>query len=115
MRLSNKTRAVIEQMEKQGYIWLSHLDTNSQMRFRNLTRKGFDKFIKVAGPGKNGLTFLTKEVADFVVCGGASQGKRKTAFEQISCLKEQVAKLEAENESLRAQLLRTGCDSKTTC
>lgn len=108
MRLTDKTRDRIAEMEAKGYVWLSHLDVNTQVRFRNMTRKGFDKFVKIEGPGKSGLTFLTKEVASIIQCGGATNGKRKTAYEQIEHLKNRIAELEAENIMLRMKLGETG-------
>lgn len=104
MRISDKTRQVIDKMEAEGYLWLSHLDVNTQMRFRNMTRKGFDKFIKVEGPGKKGLTFLTKEVVDIIQFGATASGKRATAYEQLDYAKKRIAELEAENASLKQKL-----------
>ncbi len=101
MRLTDKTRKVIDAMEAKGYVWLSHLDMNTQMRFRNLTRRGFDNFIKVEGPGKNGLTFLTKEVVDIIKCGENKNGKRATMFEQLQIAKNRIAELEKENAELK--------------
>lgn len=103
MRLNDKTRNAIKEMEDQGYVWLSHLDTNTQMRFRNMTRKGFDKYVKIAGPGKNGLTFLTKEVAEAIKCGANKDGKRMTMFEQVRYFKDRVAVLEKRIEELESK------------
>ncbi len=104
MRLTDKTRALIDSMEKKGYVWLSHLDINTQMRFRNMTKKGFNEYVKVSGPGKNGLTFLTKEVADIVKCGGNKNGKRTSMFDQLRVCKKRIAELEAENKLLRESI-----------
>ena len=61
MRLSKKHLEVISAKEAEGFVWLSHLTPKAQMRFRDRTKRGYDKFVKVEG-----LTFLTKEVADFL-------------------------------------------------
>nr|DAH56618.1 MAG TPA: hypothetical protein [Caudoviricetes sp.] len=95
MRLSDKSKETIKEMEAKGYVWLSHLDVNTQMRFRNMTRKGFDKYVKIDGPGKSGLTFLTKEVADIIQCGASKDGRRATVYEQLEFAKNRIAELES--------------------
>lgn len=97
MRLSKRHYKIIDVMKKGGYIWLSDLHINAQMRFRNRTRKGFDNFLKVEG-----LTFLTKELAEsFSV--GVKQGSRPrlTLTRQVERLQDKVASLERENQILR--------------
>ena len=92
MRLSNKHSAIIQEMEANKYVWLSHLTPNAVMRFRYKTRHGFKGYIKVEG-----LTFLTKRVAEMIEAGSTSPGKRRlTVKEQLILLERQLAELEQE-------------------
>lgn len=92
MRLSNKHYNIIAQMEASGYVWLSHLTANAIMRFRYKTQHGFKGYIKV-----DGLTFLTKRVAQMLENGSKSEGKRRlTLKEQVIVLERQLAEVEQE-------------------
>lgn len=97
MRLSERHRYVIEEMEKDGYVWLSHLSVNAQMRFRNKTKKGFDGYIKVEG-----LTFLTRRVADAISCGTKKPNEpRLTYKQQVEVLERKLVELEKELYQLK--------------
>lgn len=85
MRIGPRNRAIIEGMERAGYVWLTHLGRNAQMRFRNRTRTGFDCFIKI-----NGLTFLTKRIAAMMEKGTKTEDEKRMTY------KEQVLELEKE-------------------
>lgn len=92
MRLSSRHRLIIEEVERDGYVWLSHLPINAQMRFRNMTRGGYDGFTKIEG-----LTFLTKRVAESIVDGTKSEGKKRLTLPmQVRKLESQLIELEAE-------------------
>lgn len=93
MRLSDRHRRIVEEMESDGYVWLSHMSVNAQMRFRNKTRKGFKGFVKIEG-----LTFLTKRVADTISSGTSKNRaeKRLSYREQIALMEERLVELEAE-------------------
>ena len=97
MRLSDRARYIIKEMEADGYVWLSHMPVNAQMRFRNRTRVGFDGYIKVEG-----LTFLTRRVADLLISGTKERDRKKLTFkEQIVWLEKQLIELEKENYALK--------------
>ena len=97
MRLSDRTKEIIEKMEKDGYVWLSHMPVNAQMRFRNRTKTGFKGFIKVEG-----LTFLTRRVADLFITGTKERDRKRLTFkEQIEWLENQLIELEKENYQLK--------------
>lgn len=97
MNLSDKHRKIIDRMEADGYIWLSHMNINAQQRFRNMTRKGFKGYVKIGGEGtKSGLTFLTKSVANVISFGSASNAKPLRKFEQLELAIQKIADLEAE-------------------
>lgn len=104
MRISKEIENKIKGMEDKGYVWLSHLDINAQVRFRNMVKYGFKDFVKVSGVGKNGLTFLTKEVADMLTVAANKGGKRMTAYEQLREYKQRIATLERENKQLKERL-----------
>lgn len=110
MRLSEGHYEIIKEMKKAGYVWLSDMHVNAQMRFRNRTRKGFDKFVKVEG-----LTFLTKDVAE-ALSVGVKRGskKRLTLTEQVERLTEKVAKLELENKILKEKAPKDILDALPT-
>ena len=92
MRLSDKHKRVVEEMEASGYVWLSHLSTNAVMRFRYKTAQGFKGFIKVEG-----LTFLTKRVAEAIEYGSKGKNeKRMTYKEQVKMLEKQLVETERE-------------------
>ncbi len=92
MRLSDRHRTIVEQMEKDGYVWLSHLPVTAQMRFRSKVKKGFKGFVIIEN-----LTFLTKRVADFIVKGTiANNGVRLTLSDQVRLLEDQLVELESE-------------------
>lgn len=100
MRLSKFHLKVIEEMKDKGYVWLSNMHVNAQMRFRNKTRKGFDKYIKEAG-----LTFLTKEVAKAFELGTKKENKpRLTLVEQVDYLINKLADREAYIKQLEGKL-----------
>lgn len=101
MRLSKQHLSLIERMEGKGYVWLSHLTTRAQMRFRDRTRRGYSNFIK-----KNGLTFLTKEVAEFLESTSRERGQpRVKVTEKLQLAEDKLYQLSAENEALRTILL----------
>lgn len=93
MRLSDRHRRIVEEMEADGYVWLSHLSVNAQMRFRNKTRKGFKGFLKVEG-----LTFMTSRVAEMIEngCKPKEAQRRLTYREQIAIMEKRLVELEAE-------------------
>lgn len=97
MRLSDKHRAIVAEMERDGYVWLSHLAVTAQMRFRAKVKKGFKGYIVI-----DNLTFLTRRVADAIVVGTvANGGERLTLGQQVQWLEERLVELEAENYRLR--------------
>lgn len=91
MRLSEEHRKKIEEMELKGYVWLSHMHVNAQMRFRNRTRAGFKGYVKVMG-----LTFLAAEVAKAITLG-TKNGKepKMTLTQQVEYLQDKLAEREA--------------------
>ena len=92
MRLSNRHRTMIEEVERDGYVWLSHLPINAQMRFRYMTRTGYDGFLKIEG-----LTFLTKRVAESISDGTKDRGKKRLNLSlQVKKLEQHLIELEAE-------------------
>lgn len=97
MRLSDKHRAIVADMERDGYVWLSHLPVTAQMRFRSKVKKGFKGFIVIES-----LTFLTKRVADCIVAGTiANGGQRLPLGKQLEMMEEQLVALEFENYRLK--------------
>ena len=97
MRLSDKHRAIVADMERGGYVWLSHLPVTAQMRFRSKVKKGFKGFIVIEN-----LTFLTKRVADYIVAGTiANGGQRLPLGKQLEMMEEQLVALEFENYRLK--------------
>lgn len=104
MRISEKSKQVIIDMEAKGYVWLSHLDVNSQMRFRNLTRAGFTNFIKLEGQGKTGLTFISPEIVEILKSGETRNGKRASAYIQLAEAKKRIAVLEKEKSDLQEKV-----------
>lgn len=100
MRLSSKHRKKIAEMEASGYVWLSHMNVNAQMRFRNRTRKGFSGFIK-----EDGLTFLTREVARaFEIGTKRKSGPKMTLTEQVHFLTTRLAAREQYIKELESRL-----------
>lgn len=92
MRLSKEHFNIIEQMEASGYVWLSHLSPNGVMRFRYKTARGFKGFIKIEG-----LTFLTKRVAESIEIGSKTKDKgRMTYKDQVKYLEKQLVEVESE-------------------
>lgn len=92
MRLSSRHREIIEKVEADGYVWLSHLSVNAQMRFRNKVKKGFKGFMKVEQ-----LTFLTPRVADMIRRGAMEKdAPRLSKKDQFEFLEEELVKLEKE-------------------
>lgn len=90
MRLSQKHRDKIAMMEEKGFVWLSNMDINAQMRFRNRTRKGFRGYIKELG-----LTFLPAEVAEAISVGVKRKDKPKlTLTQQVEYLQDKLAERE---------------------
>lgn len=90
MRLSKEHRDKIIEMESKGYVWLSNMDINAQMRFRNRTRKGFRGYIKELG-----LTFLPAEVAEAISIGVKRKDKPKlTLTQQVEYLQDKLAERE---------------------
>lgn len=99
MRLSQKHRDKIVEMEEKGYVWLSHMDINAQMRFRNRTRKGFSSYIKELG-----LTFLPAEVAEAISVGVKRKDKPKlTLTQQVNYLQDKLAERELYIKALEGQ------------
>lgn len=97
MRLSERKKYIIDEMEKDGYVWLSHLNVNAQMRFRNKTKIGFKGYIKVEG-----LTFLTRRVADSLTLGTKERDRKRLTYkEQIEWLENQLIDLEKELYQLK--------------
>ena len=87
MRLSNEHLDLIKRREASGYVWLSHLSPRAQMRFRDRTKRGYNKFEKEAG-----LTFLTKEVAEFLEkTSRSSKEPRVKVSEQVKLAEESLA------------------------
>lgn len=100
MRLSQKHREKIKEMEEKGYVWLSHMDINAQMRFRNRTRKGFKGYVKVLG-----LTFLPAEVAEAISIGVKRKDKPKlTLTQQVEYLQDKLAERELYIKELEERL-----------
>lgn len=100
MRLSSKHRKKIAEMEASGYVWLSHMPVNAQMRFRNRTRAGFTGFIK-----EDGLTFLTREVARAIEIGTKRKNAPKmTLTEQVKYLTSRLAERERYIKELENRL-----------
>lgn len=90
MRLSEKHRQKIVEMESKGYVWLSNMNRNAQMRFRNRTRKGFKGFVK-----EMGLTFLPAEVAEAITIGTKrKEGPKYTLTQQVNYLTNKLAERE---------------------
>ena len=87
MRLSEKHRQVLESREAEGYVWLSHLTLRAQMRFRDRRKRGFSKFVK-----EDGLTFLTKEVAEYLeTTSRPVKEPRIKMSEQVNTLEGELA------------------------
>ena len=100
MRLSQKHRDKIAEMEAKGYVWLSHMNINAQMRFRNRTRKGFRGYVKELG-----LTFLPAEVAEAISVGVKRKGKpRLTLTQQVEYLQDKLAERELYIKELERRL-----------
>lgn len=100
MRLSEKHHQAIAEMESKGYVWLSNMDVNAQMRFRNRTRAGFTGYTKVLG-----LTFLAKEVADAIAIGTKRKtGPKYTLTQQVEYLQDRLADREAYVKQLEATI-----------
>lgn len=92
MRLSEKHLKIVQEVESDGYVWLSHLSKQAIERFRWKTRKGFKGYFKIEG-----LTFLTKRVADMLSVGSKNGDKpRLTYKEQVKYLEDQLIQLENE-------------------
>lgn len=96
MRLSDKHKVIVDQMERDGYVWLSHLAVTAQMRFRSKVKKGFRGFIVIEN-----LTFLTKRVAESISAGTNAKGTRLTLGQQVEMLENQLVELEFENYRLK--------------
>ena len=98
MRLSQAHRDKIVEMENNGYVWLSNMHVNAQMRFRNRTRKGFKGFVK-----EMGLTFLPEEVAKAISIGAKKKNKpRYTLTQQVEYLQDKLAERELYIKELEA-------------
>lgn len=98
MRLSAAHKTIITQMESEGYVWLSHMPVNAQMRFRNRTRAGFKQYVK-----REGLTFLTHEVADLLSMGTKRASKpRIPCNEQLDIAMRKLHELSLRNMRLEA-------------
>ena len=98
MRLSQKHRDKIVEMEEKGFVWLSNMDINAQMRFRNRTRKGFKGYVKELG-----LTFLPAEVAEAISIGVKRKDKPKlTLTQQVEYLQDKLAERELYIKELEA-------------
>lgn len=92
MRLSDRHKQIVQEMESDGYVWLSHMPANAIMRFRNKTRTGFTGFIKIEG-----LTFLTKRVANQISRGCKGIDRRRLTYkEQVLLLEKDLVQLEKE-------------------
>jgi len=89
MRLSEKHYKTISEMKAKDYVWLSDLSKNAIMRFRNKTRNGFNGYVKV-----NGLTFLTRRVADSISRGAKDSKPRLTLKQQNVMLENDLIELE---------------------
>ena len=90
MRLSKAHRQKIVDMEAKGFVWLSNMNINAQMRFRNRTRKGFRGYVK-----EMGLTFLPAEVAEAISVGVKRKDKPKlTLTQQVKYLQDKLAERE---------------------
>ncbi len=111
MRLSQKHRDKIVEMESKGYVWLSHMHINAQMRFRNRTRKGFKRFVK-----EMGLTFLPAEVAEAISVGTKRPKKPKlTLTQQVNYLQDKLAERELYIKELEGrQGVNSAADHKKT-
>ena len=100
MRLSQKHRDKIVEMEEKGFVWLSNMDINAQMRFRNRTRKGFKGYVKELG-----LTFLPAEVAEAISVGVKRKHKSKlTLTQQVNYLQDKLAERELYIKELEGRL-----------
>ena len=91
MRIGKQKETIIEGMKADGYVWLSDLSKNAVMRFRNWVRSGFSSYVKI-----DGLTFLTKKVAESLSEGTKSDKRRLTLKEQNAKLVDEVYELERE-------------------
>lgn len=101
MRLSKMHRQKIAEMESKGYVWLSHMNRNAQMRFRNKTRKGFKGFVK-----EMGLTFLPAEVAEAITIGTKrKEGPKYTLTQQVEYLTAKLAERELYIKELEDKLM----------
>ena len=108
MRLSKAHRDKIASMEAKGYVWLSNMDVNAQMRFRNRTRKGFDKYIKELG-----LTFLPAEVAEAISVGVKRKDKSKlTLTQQVEYLQDKLAERELYIKTLERSISAKDANTK---
>lgn len=97
MRIGKRHKQIIKQMECDGYIWLSHLHINAQMRFRNRRRAGFEHYFKLEG-----LVFLTKRIAEALSRGCKTPDTPRLTFkEQIVELENELIELEKEVYDLR--------------
>ena len=97
MRLSDRHLKIIKEVESDGYVWLSHLSKNAQYRFRYKTAKGFKGYYKIEG-----LTFLTKRVANMLELGVSGEGRKKlTVTQQLAILEKQLYELEKELYQLK--------------
>lgn len=97
MRLSDRHREIISKMEADGYVWLSHMPVNAQMRFRNRTKNGFKGYIKVEG-----LTFLTMRVAEAIKLGSRTKSQPRVPLgKQLEEMEKRLVELEAENYILK--------------
>lgn len=102
MRLSSEHRRIVKVMESSGYVWLTHLTPNAQMRFRNKTRAGFDGYIKIKG-----LTFFTKRVANYLEKSTSAPGRKRLTYkEQVAFLEKELIALEKENYQLKGYILK---------
>ena len=92
MRLSDKHLKIIEEVESDGYVWLSHLSKNAIERFRYKTKHGFSGYMKIEG-----LTFLTKRVAESIARGCRDGSRRRLTYkEQNELLEKDLVALERE-------------------
>lgn len=103
MRLGEKHYKIIAEMREGGYVWLSDLSKNAIMRFRNKTRTGFKGYIKVEG-----LTFLTKRVADSISRGSKDSKPRLNLREQNKMLEEDLIELERRLYKCKRRLKKKG-------
>ena len=100
MRLSSSHISLIEKLENEGYVWLSHLTPRAQMRFRDRVKRGFNKFEKVQG-----LTFLTNNVAKFLETTSVKTSQPRVKVSQKLALAEQeLFRLSSENDAYRKAL-----------